>query len=72
MIQINGRHYAKGTIMMVDSILASNNKKRGFWRFCVKINLGDGEVMEEWIYSLKQDKVFIEKVKSHILEQINF
>ncbi len=71
MIEINGRYYAKCTIMMVGGILASNNERRGLYMFCVKINLGDGNISEEWIYSLNQDKVFIEQVKTHIIKQVN-
>lgn len=68
MINLNGRHYAKRTIVMIGEILASN--LRGTYMFCVKISLGDGELTEEWIYSKTKSLGVAQQIRNEIIEQV--
>lgn len=71
MIQINGRYYLKSTIMMLSEVMIKNYLNLGKYFFIVKINLGNNEIIEEFIYSKGLDISVINKIRDEIIEELN-
>jgi hypothetical protein len=67
MIEINGEFYAKETIKKISRLYKGMN----FWQFLVKINLGDGDLIEEKIILYEASSIPIAKLRNELIAKLS-
>lgn len=56
---------------MLSEVMIKNYLNLGKYFFIVKINLGNNEIIEEFIYSKGLDISVINKIRDEIIEELN-
>jgi hypothetical protein len=67
MIEINSEFYAKETIKKISRIYKGNQ----LWYFVVKINLGDGDLIEEKILSKDEFSDSLAKLRNELIAKLS-